>query len=317
MTPLALVLATSIALPLAVLPMAQPQPQPQKLKFGWPAGTVARVETERTRERRTGTKPAETTRFSAAYRMRVLPDARGLLIKLDDYELLEPRLLPSDADAASQLLSSVVPSLVVRDDGTFVGIDDIAPLQRMMEELMARVRANAGDMPGLKDLASRLASPPVLTSLSSQEWSGLVGAWLDLPLAAGQAPFESEESSPAFPGLTMPLKGTIGMVSRAPCTRLGTTYECATLELSSALDPKAMKQLLERLMEGAKGMPDFSSARYDIRTVMRVTLETGTMLPHAFEMTKTVQMDATIQGEKMQGGQVERRTTRFAYLAPK
>ena len=306
------VVAACLALSLSSL--AGAQPQTQRLKFAWPAGTVARVETERTRERRAGTNPAVTTRFRASYRMRVLSHPRGLLVKSDEYNVLEPKVLPEQAEAASQVLSSLVPSLVVGEDGTFIGVEDLGPLLRTMEEMIAPLRGNT-EMPGVTELASRLSSPAVLTSLSAQEWTALVGAWLELPLAPGQTPFESEESSPALPGITMPLKGTIGMLSRAPCTRAGTTYDCATVELSSAPDPKAMRLVLDRLMAGAKDMQDFSYERYDLRTEMRVTLETATMLPHAFEMTKTMQVDATIKDQKMQGTQVERRTTKFTYLA--
>jgi hypothetical protein len=297
---------------LAIFLQTAPPTAQDGLRFNWPTDLTARVETEKTRERQTGTTTkSTTTRFS--YRMRAVPDSRGLQINYEQFTL--DGVPPREAAGAADLISAMVPSLIVDDRGQFVGVRDIAALKTAMTAIFEPLQKTHADMPaGLNDLLSKLLDEEVLTSLAGQEWQLLVGAWHGLPLTPERFEMQTAEPSPLWPDVKVPMKVTGGMVETGTCPRSGARIDCAVFEMRSAVDQAAMGSIMKRLFEGVKDMDAVKYERMDVVTAIRIRLETHTMVPHELTMTKTVEMTVTAPREgRMELKQIDRRTSRFVY----
>ena len=295
---------------LGLLLQAAPQ-APAALRFSWPTDLAARVETEKTRERHTGGPPTSNT-LRIAYRMRALPHAEGLQIQYDEFRMKD--VAPTEAAGVAEVLTAFVPNLIVDSGGHFVGVKDLASLRDAMSTMLAPAQKAAGDLPaGMKELLSKLTSEEVLTSLAGQEWQVLVGAWHDAPLTNERYEAETSEVSPIWPDLKIPLKVTSGMVEKGSCVRGAAKIDCAVFELRSAVDQSAMAAVMKRVFDGAKDMGGMALERIDVVTVVRVRLETLTMVPHELSSTKTVEMIVNTGRERREVKQIDRRTSRFVY----
>lgn len=299
-----------LAIAATLLSQAAPRPAPDALRFNWPKDLTARVETEKTRERSTGTTTTTTNKYS--YRMRALPHPDGLVVRYDEFKF-DGAAAPEVA-AFAEMLASIVPNLVVDPEGAFLRVEDITPLRNTVTELLRRGLKGEELPPKMADLVSRLTSEEVLSSLAGQEWQQLVGVWQDLPISSEKFEVDVEEPSPVWPDVKIPMKVSGGMVEKSTCTRNGTARACAVFETRSAVDQPTAQALMQRMLEGAKNMPAVRFETFDVVTVVRVKLETETMVPHTLTSTKTVQVSATPAGEGRQEiKQVDRRTSRFEY----
>jgi hypothetical protein len=284
---------------------------PAELQFNWPKDLTARVDTEKTRQRQIG-GTSTSTNFKASYRLRASPHPEGLRIGYDDFRI--DGAPPAETAAISEMLTSILPTLIVDPQGDFLRVEDIAPLKATVARLVEPLQKTRELRPGVDDLVSRLLTDEVLTNLAGQEWQVLVGAWSALPVTAEKLEVETEEASPVWPGVKFPMKLTVGMIEQGVCSRGGAKINCALFEMRSAVDQAAVKAVMKRLLEGAKDLQGGQFERIDIVTVMRLRLETETMVPHDLSTTKTIEMTATSpQGARTEVKQVERRTSRFSY----
>ena len=75
-----------------------------------------------------------------------------------------------------------------------------------------------------------------------------------------------------------------------------------------------MRDALARLVAGVKDMPEITYEAIDMVTVVRVRLETATMLPHALAVTRTIDVTMSAPGHPATTvRQVERRDSTFSY----
>ena len=295
----------------ALLLQTLPPAAPAELRFNWPKDLTARVDTEKTRERQIGGASTSTT-FKASYRLRASPHPDGLRIGYDDFKI--DGAPPAETAAVSEMLTSILPTLIVDPQGAFLRVEDIAPLKATVARLFEPLQKTRDLPPGAQELVSRLLTDQVLTNLAGQEWRLLVGAWSDLPVTPEKLEVETEEASPIWPGVKFPMKVTVGMVEQGVCSRGGAKIDCALFEMRSAVDQAAIQTVMKRLLEGAKDAQGGQFEKIDLVTVMRLRLETDTMVPHEVSTTKTIEMTATSpQGARTEVKQVERRTSRFSY----
>jgi hypothetical protein len=245
--------------------------------------------------------------------MRAAPHADGLQIQYDDFRL--DGVPPSETAGLSEVLTAMVPNLIVDPRGNFLGVKDLTSLRTALTAILRPLEKAGGDLPaGVKDLMSKLTNEEVLTSLAGQEWQMLVGAWQDAPLTDERFEMETSEVSPIWPDVKIPMRITTGMIEKGSCPRGGAKIDCALFELRSAVDQSAMAALMKRIFEGSKDMGGVTYERLDLVTVVRVRLETHTMVPHELTMTKTVEMAVNAPGSpRREVKQVDRRVSRFVY----
>ena len=281
------------------------------LRFDWPKGLTARVQTERARERTTaGDTKSTTTKLS--FRMQALPHAEGLLIRHDEFRV--DGMPAADSPAAAEVLTALVPDLVVDESGAFVRVDNIGSLETTMRKLLEPLQKGARDLPeGAKEMFSRVTSEEALTGLAAQEWRLLGEFWRDVDLAEGKFDFLTEETTPIFPGMTIPMRISGGIVEKTTCQRGGETVGCVVAEMRSVIDPSAMEALLGRLLKGMSEAQAMRLRRFDVTTSTRLRMETRTMVPHELLVSRTVEMVMETGQRTVSGKQMDRRTSRFSY----
>jgi hypothetical protein len=82
--------------------------------------------------------------------------------------------------------------------------------------------------------------------------------------------------------------------------------------MTSRPDAKAIESWLQKVITGAlPGSEGVKYERYDALTVVDVTLETGSMLPHAFSLVRT--SDLATQVPRLQIAQSDRHMLKFNY----
>ena len=300
------------------IPQDKPAAKPStaELKFAWPERIEATVETERSKEQREGTTVKKKSFVRTRHRMQVQPHTRGRLIRSTGHELLEPAVATVPGQDIGQVLSSLSPSIVVDNEGTFDSVEDVETLKKVLESLVAPTRQRVAGTE-FEKMINALTSEEFLASNAMQDWDALVGNWVGAVLSEEIVRFEGETPIPIFPDMQVVLKGTMQMISKGNCRRAGKDLACATFELRSSIDPKSFEALLERIIKTAKGPQGIKYERFDVQTLVRVTLEADTMLPHNFTMAKTVQMVATVPGEgRMEAFSTDARTAKYSYITP-
>ena len=299
-------------------PPAKPAAAAAELKFAWPERIEASVETERHKEERRGTTAPKVTTVKMRYRMGVEPHPKGRLIRFSDYTLLGPSTAQPAGEDVSQVLTLLQPSVIVSAEGAFQSVQDIAGVRAAMLELVGGVKGTQDGPAALKELMANLTSEQFLQAMAANEWQVLAETWIGLPLTNEWLPFETEQPIAIFPGMTVTIKGTVGLISKAPCNRGGSAVTCGTFEMKTSTDPKVIEAVMKRMFSGEKGFEGVKFERYDLRTTVRLVAETDTMLPHELSITKTLDMAITGSKEgRMEGTQVEKRTSRYLYGPPK
>jgi hypothetical protein len=290
-----------------VAPQVQPVPQPE-FRFAWPVGIAVRVDSERSRER-TGSGAAQPTQpaTKSSQTMRVLAHPEGRVIRFD--------LAESSSEAAratalgwqpGEALLGLLPSFVVSEQGRLIRLENLQAYQKTLSDRAAKVD-------GTQELVARVTSEEALTALVGQEWELLVGSWLELPVKPAKYDLENEQPTPFFPGLKVPMKITVEVNDPAPCSRGGAQRSCSNLAMTSRVDQAGLRPLFDKLTQG---MPDLQSVRVerlDVVTIVRVKLETETMLPHDVSWERTMEMTMVDGKLRSDAKQVDRGTSRFTY----
>ena len=304
----------SVLLTLTLAQAASPQPTAPSLKFAWPDGVVATVEAERIKEQKQG-KTEKKSSVRARYRMEVLPHAEGRLVRRADYTLLTPPpTIATDGDALGEIVGAMTPSIVIGADGGFVRVDNPAAVKATLDAMLAPLRAEGG-LKTFDQVMASFASVDFIAAAAAQDWQALVTSWIELPLSTTPLPFSGDVPFPLFPDLTIQLNGSTRMVEKRECRRLGTPRPCALFEMTSAIDPASFAEVMKRMFAGSKEMAGVKFDTYDVKTTTRVVLETDTMLPHEFSISRLVTIGVTVPGEsRTEGAVLNVQSSRFTYL---
>jgi hypothetical protein len=290
---------------------------PVKLTFAWPTGMIAAITAERSRLRVT---PAgrDSGTSSMKYRMKVTAHPDGRLIEYDNFEPLGVAPGSADHTAVADVVSSLVPSLIVSPDGRFVRAGDLSTVRAAVRQIVdaAKTRAPDGAIPAnLVALVDGLSTTEVLTRIAADEWQTFAGAFAGFEGIVGQmSESSSEEPSPIVAGLLIPMRTTFGALRTAPCEPGHTTHDCVVMQMRSVVAPGAMQIIAKRLFEGMKGAAGVTYDRFDATTEVESTLEPSTMRPYLVTLTKTVNISVTVAGQGSSAASMtDRRTYRITY----
>jgi hypothetical protein len=316
-------IAAMVMLAAAVPAAAQEQPpvavDTVRLRFAWPVGTVASVETTRFREL-VAAKP-DTISGSARYRMRVEQHPEGLLIVHDSASVTSDTERPTGALTAvaiTERLRDIVPSYVVGRGGEFLRIDNVTGFKARLDTVLGSVLELADSAAHTSALIDAFMSEEVLTSLAAQEWNALVGMWIDGDLEVGEY-YELEEGEspvPMIPGATVPLLLEFGVMRRLACDESGKGRDCVAIELLSYPDPDSMAVILRQFMERANaggGSAAVAFESLDIENEIELIIEPATLLPHRARVTKKLEAMIVSEGQRTPFTQEDVRTYRFTY----
>ena len=148
------------------LPQASVNVVGSAMKFAWPVGTAATVQTEYVREE---SEPGrEVSRVSMSHRMRVLAHSEGRQLRYDQQRAIAAA--GSFEPAAAALLPFWIPSTINREDGTFSRVEEA---QRARELFLAAIGPHlrvAEQIPALNEYVASMTSDGAPATLQAGEW---------------------------------------------------------------------------------------------------------------------------------------------------
>jgi hypothetical protein len=313
---------------LAVFLLTVPQPaSPQdraavadtiRLRFNWPVGKVATVETTRFRER--VTERTDTFAGGARYRMQVRQHPEGLLIAHDSFDVAVDPKVPGGALAlqlAAERVADLVPSYVVSGEGEFLRIDSVAAMRTRLNALFASALPRQENTGQARAMVESLMSEQVLNRIAEQEWNTLVGTWIEADLALG-AKYEVEQEAPIpfIPGAMLTMLAEFWIERRVPCLETDSTTDCVEIHLLSRPDAEEVQLLIRRFVDRMAAMPAATGIGFeslDLENELVLIIEPATLLPHRMRLSKRVKGVVVAQGKKSEVSQLDLRTHRFTY----
>ena len=303
-----------IVLSLLTLMLAAPQQDASSLdrvRFNWPVGVSASVETDYVSETHVDGVRQRRTELRMTHRMRVLEDQSGRVMENSGH-----RPVRSNGEAASALSALIalwIPRTVISDKGEFVRIEQAERIQGLLFDIYTPLTKDApgSAVPAFKDFVQQMTAGNALSRLGASEWRGTVGKWVGTPLDA--EPIDGRSAMPLGAGLSAPMAIRQAMLDRGSCARAELTTECATFEIRQTLTPEGLTTLKDFANKGAAA--DVAGTLTFIELVERATLEVATMLPHDVSINRTMRRAIETNGKSVVVEDVERRTMHYAYAS--
>lgn len=262
------------------------------LRFDWPVGLTASVQTERSTHT-TGPRGPSSTTVRMSYRIDVEEAQDGRLIRRGDILAEDPesgRIYPLEQlpEPLASQLTAVFPSFVVSDDGQLLRLEGIEPLleeaQRKLESLLAELPPESAEA---RALAATRVSEEHLLGAAREHWDQLAGAWAGARLVVGESyQKKARLVVPALGGPRVLSQTEFGVGQRIPCGEETTAADCVEIEARSRPLPEALAQLEQVIRErsptpGGQGtLEDF-----EIEESSYLVAEPSTLIPHYLETT--------------------------------
>jgi hypothetical protein len=252
------------------------------------------------------------------YRMRVSAHKQGRLIQYDSFEPIGVSMSSEEQSDVEKLLSSLMPSVVVAENGEFVRVGDLAPIRAAIKKLLDELKKqtpNGAVPPNMQAMLDSLATDKVLTEMAAAEWDALVGAYVGFSGTIGKmTEVSSEEPIPMMPGTSVPMRTTFGAKQHAPCQNRMPLDSCVTMTMKSVVAPGAMEGILKKLLDGVKGMDGVRYETMDVVTEVQAIVDPATLRPHHVVHKKTADMVMSAPGMgRFNASTVETRTYRITY----
>lgn len=287
------------------------------LRFGWTAGTSARVEVTRRSVR--VAEAADTVAGGAQYRLNAEAHADGLIISYGDF-VFPPPVDTTEAarmNSLAEQAAAIVPRFIVDSAGAFVRLDDVAAVRAKFDTLVTRVLP-PDEAAATREGLETMLSEDALTGLAAQEWNAIVGMWADADLELGGLhSFEEEAALPMIPGATVPMISEFSIERRTSCVDGGTGEDCVEIHLVSTPDPEAMKAILAQFTERLLSTPGLGGIGFEslsMKNEMVLITEPSTLKPHRVVLSKSVMGVVVADGERSEVSQTDVRTYRYTYV---
>ncbi len=313
--------ALLLALPLFAACASAPEVRPTapalppgtwvELRFDWPPGLAAVVETEHVR---TETAPAgeERARLRLRSRLETAADDGGLAVRWRD---VRHELSGGPTPAGVELLAEelATPDLRVTAAGRLAAVE---PREEARAELAKALVALSHVVPVPESFRQRLVGhfqPDELRAGAAEDWDRLVGFWAGASLEAGRT-YAARDLVPLdlLADLPVEVERRMRVVDRVSCRPEETEPRCVVLELVALADEEATSGLapfLSRLFGDRGGPPRLA---FEERTLL-VTEPEG-LRPHRLETTRRVSVSFGGDGAESRA-RIDERTVIFDYAA--
>lgn len=298
-------------LPLLLLAQSPSPADPslELVRFDWPIGTSAVVETEYSSEHLLDGTVQQRTELSMTHEVRVHADQDGRVIENSQH-----RHQKSSGDVPSALRALIpllIPKTVINEKGEFVRIDEAERVQELLADLYVPLvnSKDASSFPAYKEFLQTIIASDGLSTLAGAEWISTVGKWAGAAL--DPKPIEGRGSASLAPGVTAPMSIYQRMSDRGPCERAMLVTECVTFEIRQTLRPEDLAAVTAYAMRGATVPATVTSMM--VETIERARLEIATMLPHEISISRTMDQTIEVNGRTAKLDAAERRTMRYKY----
>lgn len=268
------------------------------LRFAWPAGMEAEVESEHTKIVQHGTVAPDTQTTRSTYRLMVQDHADGRKISFVDWntggDVDSALVAATERFVTEEFLAQFRPAFVVGPDGELLRLEGYEPIRDMLDSIL---RPMFDTMPGDKAprlrFLDRLLSDEFLLSQVADEWNPLVWSWSDLDFEVG-AVYEKdfERPSPIMPDELIPFHVENSLISRVPCEDGAADSACVSLVMRLVPDPDVLAPMAVRFLKQTSGFSNSlgKAWRMDIENIIRLVTEPATLTPHRLEIRQTVEI---------------------------
>jgi len=318
---LALLLAGCSTSPEAVPEAARPSnaaPGVVRLEFGWKPGLKAKVTSLRKR-----TRDAETlTRreLKSSFDLEVSAFEGELRVHTENFQVEtsgDEAWTASQAPSLLAQLADLAPDSLISRRGEFSRVANMEAFREHFDRTVRELSAGAPESRLSGEVRKLLTSEAFLSARAQQEWNSIVGFWLGGELElGGEYSYSSEEPIAIFPGEKVLMHYSFSARRRLPCRREAKERDCVVLELVSRIDQGDAERLLAAVatklgLSGARNAPIFRSL--EIETFLRVVTEPDGLIPHSYNLTKTLRGNVSTAGEKQFLEQIDETDLLYAF----
>ena len=141
-----------------------------------------------------------------------------------------------------------------------------------------------------------MTSAKAAATLQEDEWRRLVWQWIGMP--SSMNPTAVTASGPMLPGVNVTSRTWLSVTNQRSGDRACGTFTCATFEMKTSFDPEALAAVVDSLQKDSPFVLP-SVTPLELEEVIRVTMETGTMLPHEILVTRMTRMRMDVSGETL------------------
>ena len=281
----------------------------ERLRFNWPVGTTAAVETDYVNQTTSRNAVRQNALVRMTHEMRVGEASDGLVL-----ENTRQQYVQSSGDLATavrSLLPLWIPRIVLNKNGAFVRIEEAGRVQQLVTKAYEPQlkSAPAQAFPAFKQFLATMTSTDALKTAATAEWIATTGRWVGATLDT--KPIEGRSAVRVAPDVSIPAVAWQGVTGRLPCTRGDDMKDCVTLEIRQTLPSEGLDALMNYATRAASATSPGRLTFYE--TVHRATLETDTMLPHEVSITQTMRRVVNVDGRGVTREDLERRTMRYMY----
>ena len=284
----------------------------ETLKFAWPDGASAKVNT-RSEGRRVEMGKEMTWNMSSDFTMQVRRDGDRVVVTRNDFSGWKGTFPPSFGGGAERY-TDMIPTFIVSADGAFLAVEGHETARKLMNQ--------AVEQSGKLDAASRnvfetITSDASLRAMASDHWSTLIHMWEDVELdPEASYEFRNATSVPQLGGGELEIAGTIRFVKETPCASdRGEQRRCAHFSAESAADKAQVLRLVQSLMKQvAAGNPVITG--WEQRVKADIVVDKATMLPQQLTLTRFHAMEITAQGRSERGSEETTKAYTFTWLLP-
>lgn len=283
-------------------PAKEAQRDAVALRFDWPIGLTAFVQTERSTRTNSPLGPTSRT-VRMGYRIDVEEAEDGRLLRYGDVRAEDPadgRIYPLRElpERLASQLTALFPSYVVSDEGRVLRLEGSGPMvEEARRKLESQLAEAAPGSPEAKRLAAASLTEESLLAAVRAHWDELVGDWAGKHLVVGET-LEREERL-VVPRAALRIQSTVefGIGQRIPCDEEATGADCVEIEVRTRPLPEALDDYERAMRQGARATGAGAPENVEIEESSYLVTEPSTLIPHYLETTTKFRARVSRTGE--------------------
>lgn len=267
----------------ATLPVFSLAAVAQTLKFAWPDGAAAKVQTRSQGRRVSKLTGVRNWDMSADFTMRVQKSNDRIVISREGFSGWKGTLPPTLGGGAERFVD-MIPATIVSTEGLFMGIEGHETARKLMTTDMEQGEGLNNKI--IRDGFQRIMSDASLKQMAIDNWNTLVDLWRVIELDPA-ASFELRDAYP-LPHLgdyQVDFTGTARFVKETPCATGFTGRTCVVFHSETTLDPKQMKQVFLKYL-ATKGADEVKVISLDQQFKVDIVMDKTTMLPQTLTINR-------------------------------
>lgn len=254
--------------------------QKETLKFAWPDGASAKVQV-RSEGRRVREGNRRTWDMSADFTMQVKRTADRVVVSRNDFSGWKGTYPPGFGGGAERFVD-LIPTVIVGNDGAFVGIEGQETARKAMEAALAQ----AGGSTPKRNALKAVYSDASLELMAVTHLASMVNLWLDVELdPAFIYEIHSQTRVPVLGDDEIGINGTVKFLKETSCEATRADRRCVHLQAETACDKAQVTKLLQSFIQRATAGNPILTA-FDQQYKVDIVVEKTTMLPQYLKITR-------------------------------